>query len=89
MLNNIIIGDCIEEMAKLPAGSIDVIFADPPYNFTDYEALLLAIDRAGLLAEGGRVILEHASKQAVLEAAGELQQVRQRRYGRATLSCYA
>ena len=32
MLNSIIIGDCIEEMAKLPAGSVDVIFADPPYN---------------------------------------------------------
>jgi len=32
MLNRIIIGDCIEEMAKLPSGSVDVIFADPPYN---------------------------------------------------------
>lgn len=32
MLDKIIIGDCIEEMAKLPSGSIDVIFADPPYN---------------------------------------------------------
>lgn len=26
------IGDCIEEMAKLPSNSIDAIFADPPYN---------------------------------------------------------
>ncbi len=32
MLDSIIIGDCIEEMAKLPSGSVDVIFADPPYN---------------------------------------------------------
>ena len=32
MLDTIIIGDCIEEMAKLPSGSIDAIFADPPYN---------------------------------------------------------
>lgn len=32
MLDRIIIGDCIEEMAKLPSGSIDAIFADPPYN---------------------------------------------------------
>jgi modification methylase len=31
-LGKIIVGDCIEEMAKLPAASIDVIFADPPYN---------------------------------------------------------
>jgi len=32
VLDKIIIGDCIEEMSKLPAGSVDVIFADPPYN---------------------------------------------------------
>ena len=31
-LNSIIKGDCIAGMEKLPQGSIDVIFADPPYN---------------------------------------------------------
>ncbi len=31
-LNQIIAGDCIEAMNALPAGSIDLIFADPPYN---------------------------------------------------------
>src|SRR5262249_41908833 len=25
-------GDCVVEMANLPAGSVDLIFADPPYN---------------------------------------------------------
>ena len=28
----ILLGDCVAEMAKLPAGSVDLIFADPPYN---------------------------------------------------------
>ncbi len=28
----IIEGDCIEALAKLPAGSADLVFADPPYN---------------------------------------------------------
>ena len=28
----IIRGDCIEELRKVPEGSIDLIFADPPYN---------------------------------------------------------
>jgi modification methylase len=28
----IITGDCIEAMRKLPAGSVDLVFADPPYN---------------------------------------------------------
>lgn len=31
-LNEIITGDCIEELAKLPDKSVDLIFADPPYN---------------------------------------------------------
>ena len=31
-LNTILAGDCIEMMQSLPAGSIDLIFADPPYN---------------------------------------------------------
>src|ERR1700740_154884 len=28
----IILGDCVAEMSKLPAGSVDLVFADPPYN---------------------------------------------------------
>ena len=31
-LNRVVIGDCIEELARLPAGWADLIFADPPYN---------------------------------------------------------
>ena len=31
-LNTIIDGDCIDVMNSLPAGSVDLIFADPPYN---------------------------------------------------------
>ena len=30
--NQILIGDCIDLMAALPAASIDLVFADPPYN---------------------------------------------------------
>jgi len=31
-LNKILPGECIEVMNSLPAGSVDLIFADPPYN---------------------------------------------------------
>src|SRR5450631_1186200 len=30
--SRVIVGDCIAELARLPANSIDVVFADPPYN---------------------------------------------------------
>jgi modification methylase len=39
-LNEIIIGDSIEELARLPEQSVDLVFADPPYNLQLSSALL-------------------------------------------------
>src|SRR5476651_1339667 len=30
--HRILIGDCVAAMATLPAASVDLVFADPPYN---------------------------------------------------------
>ena len=30
--SRIVVGDCVAEMAKLPAATADLVFADPPYN---------------------------------------------------------
>src|SRR6266850_1568893 len=30
--SQIVVGDCVAEMSKLPASSVDLVFADPPYN---------------------------------------------------------
>ena len=30
--NRVLVGDCLDELAKLPAASVDLVFADPPYN---------------------------------------------------------
>jgi len=30
--SRILVGDCVAEMAKMPAASADLVFADPPYN---------------------------------------------------------
>lgn len=30
--NRILLGDCVSLMNELPAGSVDMVFADPPYN---------------------------------------------------------
>src|SRR5437660_989502 len=30
--SRIIVGDCVAQMSKLPAASVDLVFADPPYN---------------------------------------------------------
>ncbi|MCW2308228.1 site-specific DNA-methyltransferase [Rhodobium gokarnense] len=31
-LDRILLGDCVAELEKLPSASVDVVFADPPYN---------------------------------------------------------
>src|SRR5947209_18611276 len=31
-LNRVIVGDCVAAMDALPEGSVDLVFADPPYN---------------------------------------------------------
>src|SRR4026207_590551 len=31
-VNSVIVGDCIEELSKLRSESVDLVFADPPYN---------------------------------------------------------
>ncbi|WP_395664759.1 site-specific DNA-methyltransferase [Methylocella sp.] len=38
-LDEIIVGDCLEAMARLPAESVDAVFADPPYNLQLEQAL--------------------------------------------------
>ncbi len=32
MHNRILVGDCLQELQKIPTGSVDLVFADPPYN---------------------------------------------------------
>ena len=31
-LDRVLVGDCVAELEKLPAKSVDMVFADPPYN---------------------------------------------------------
>jgi len=31
-IDTILVGDCVDHMNSLPAGSVDLVFADPPYN---------------------------------------------------------
>ena len=31
-LDRVLVGDCIELMQRLPEASVDMVFADPPYN---------------------------------------------------------
>ena len=58
----IVVGDCVAEMSKLPAGSVDLVFADPPYNLQLKGELKRAVKLKGVAATAGA--------KAAIEAAG-------------------
>ena len=37
MIQNLILGDCLEELSKIPDNSIDLILTDPPFGITSCE----------------------------------------------------
>jgi len=39
-IDSIILGDCVAELAELPDRSVDLVFADPPYNLQLQKDLL-------------------------------------------------
>ncbi|MCP8939261.1 site-specific DNA-methyltransferase [Alsobacter sp. SYSU M60028] len=39
-LDRILVGDCVAELSKLPEASVDLVFADPPYNLQLEGALM-------------------------------------------------
>jgi 16S rRNA (guanine(966)-N(2))-methyltransferase RsmD len=76
-----------EQLGRIQ-GPFDLIFADPPYDFEDYEALLNQICAHELLAPEGLLIVEHKHFSHLPESGGALQRSRQKRYGRSALSFY-
>ena len=32
LYDTVLVGDCLVELAKIPSASVDLVFADPPYN---------------------------------------------------------
>jgi 16S rRNA (guanine(966)-N(2))-methyltransferase RsmD len=74
-------------LARLAAeGPFDLIFADPPYEYRDYETLLAL--SAPLLAAEGEIAVEHAARRELPLEAGELVRVDARSYGEGALSFY-
>lgn len=60
----------------------DLVFADPPYDFDDYETLLAAIEP--LLEEDGEAAVEHSKRRPL--HSDRLNVHRQRRHGESSLT---
>jgi 16S rRNA (guanine966-N2)-methyltransferase len=66
----------------------DVVYVDPPYASELYEPLLETLGAGRLLAEGGRVVVEHFHKRLLPGTIGRLVWTRTVRVGDRCLSFY-
>lgn len=68
------------------AGPFDLGYADPPYNFQPYDALIAGV--APLLGTDGEMVVEHSSRRDLPVEAGGMVRVDTRKYGESSLSFY-
>ena len=66
----------------------DLVFADPPYAQHALTGLLEQLDAQGLVAPGGRVVLEHDKRELLPERVGGLVRDDERRFGDTQVSFY-
>ena len=82
----VLVGDCIELMNSLPEKSVDLVFADPPYDLADAEISALLRSLRPWVRPGAMVVIERAARSAPPEwDAGHCTPERERRYGHAVL----
>ncbi len=67
-------------------GAFDLVFADPPYAFDDYERLIAG--SSGLLVPDGVLAVEHSARQRLPERSGALVRGDERRWGETAISFY-
>lgn len=71
---------------RLPAGSFDLVFLDPPYRSEDMSVVLEAAAR--LVAPDGLVVLEHARRDVAPEVAASIMKTRNILSGDSALTIY-
>jgi 16S rRNA (guanine966-N2)-methyltransferase len=75
-----------EVLARRPAGEFDLLFADPPYAFAAYEALLGAARH--LAAPGAVAAVEHSVRREIAEDVSGWRFENRKRYGESCLSFF-
>ena len=88
--NRILVGDCLTELKKIPTGSVDLVFADPPYERDFVDPVLRRVATLGILGEGGCFILQHSRREDLSDPGeGRLRRVDHRMYGDTVLSLFS
>lgn len=69
-------------------GPFTLVFLDPPYADPAIETVLAALGASGLVANGGTIVLEHASTRTPPASVGALALQSDRRYGDTGVAFY-
>ncbi|MDH3254758.1 MAG: 16S rRNA (guanine(966)-N(2))-methyltransferase RsmD [Acidobacteriota bacterium] len=75
------------DLARMPSQEkFQFVFADPPYDFVEYDELLAAI--GPLVAVNGDVAIEHSSRCRVADSSRSFLEADSRRYGESRLTVF-
>ena len=66
----------------------DIIFMDPPYKEEICTRVIKAIEKNGILADGGLIISEHHVFEELEEEIGEFKRADERNYGKKCITFY-
>ena len=78
----------VERALESVEGGYDLVFADPPYALDDWDGLMRALNRPGLLDEGGIVVAEHRRSTVMTDEYDGMTLLTRRRYGDTAISIY-
>jgi 16S rRNA (guanine(966)-N(2))-methyltransferase RsmD len=78
--------DVVRWLPAAADGAFDLVLVDAPYRLADRVGTLLNTHLPGLLAEGGRAVVESAARRPL--RLDSLKPLRQRRYGGTDVSFY-
>ncbi len=89
-LYRILPGDALSSLARLAESkeAFNFIFLDPPYESDLAEKALKIMRQWKAPSGGGKIILEHSSREKPVKVQGGLKRVDSREYGDTTLSFY-
>ncbi|NMC55818.1 MAG: 16S rRNA (guanine(966)-N(2))-methyltransferase RsmD [Eubacteriaceae bacterium] len=85
--NSIVIKDNFFNFIKQNKYNFDIIFLDPPYAMDGVCDIVLKVQQAGILKEGGLLIIEHDSG-SIINSCESMELTKQKKYSDTTLSIY-
>ncbi|MEG0291433.1 MAG: 16S rRNA (guanine(966)-N(2))-methyltransferase RsmD [Anaerovoracaceae bacterium] len=86
-LAKIIHGDYTRILGNI-GEKVDIFLVDPPYNKGLISLVLEKIEELDLLAEDGKIVVEHPKEDVLPDEIGKFKKTKEKKYGRVVLSIY-